>query len=209
MAVHPNNLRREESAERLDRIDRAILSELSKNARLSNKELAARVDLAESSCLERVRRLSATNVLRGFHAEVDRAAIGLGLQAMIAIRLRQHSLDLVRRFQEHLHGLTEVVAVYHVGGADDFLVHVAVRDTLHLKELALESFAVRPEVAHMEIVLVFEHRMLPLDATLSSETPSKRKGRLGVPSGAPPSGERRTTHARRPRGRDAGKKEKR
>ncbi|MBK8233090.1 MAG: Lrp/AsnC family transcriptional regulator [Candidatus Eisenbacteria bacterium] len=49
-------------------------------AALQQEELAARVDLAESSCLERVRRLSATNVLRGFHAEVDRAAIRAGAQ---------------------------------------------------------------------------------------------------------------------------------
>lgn len=209
MAIHPNNLRHNPNGDRLDRIDRAILSELSKNARLSNKELAARVELAESSCLERVRRLSADQVLRGFHADVDRAALGMGLQAMISVRLRQHSLDLVRQFQEHLLQLTEVVATYHVGGADDFLVHVAVRDTLHLKELALESFAARPEVAHMETALVFEHRMLPLDATLSTEAPRAGMGRRRAPSAAPDPDDRRPTRTKRLRGRVAGKKEKR
>ena len=64
----------------MDRIDFGIISELQNNARLSNKELAARVKLAPSSCLERTRRLTADGVLRGFHAEVDPAALGVGLQ---------------------------------------------------------------------------------------------------------------------------------
>ena len=86
----------------LDRIDREILTALQKNARLSNKELAARMKVAQSTCLERVRRLRDDGILRGFHAEVDAKAVGVGLQAMIAVRLRRHSLDLVRgdAFQE-------------------------------------------------------------------------------------------------------------
>jgi DNA-binding Lrp family transcriptional regulator len=79
----------------IDRIDGRILDELQKNARLSNKELAGRVGLAPSSCLERVRRLRRDGVPRGFHAEVDPGALGIGLQALIAVRLARHSRDLV------------------------------------------------------------------------------------------------------------------
>jgi DNA-binding Lrp family transcriptional regulator len=75
----------------LDRIDRALVRALQKDARLSNKELAAQVGLAPSSCLERVRRLRRTGVLRGFHADVAPEALGVGLQALIAVQLRQHS----------------------------------------------------------------------------------------------------------------------
>ncbi len=186
MAIHPNTLRPGTAGNPLDRIDRAILVELAKNARLSNKELAARVKLAESSCLERVRRLLARDVIRGFRIEIDRPALGYGLEAMISVRLRQHSLALVRRFYAHLHALPEVVATYHLGGANDFLVHVAVRDTIHLKELALEAFAARPEVTHMETALIFEHQVAPLALMVESpastpKPPRKRTQRKEQP----------------------------
>jgi DNA-binding Lrp family transcriptional regulator len=141
----------------LDRIDLAIVEHLQKNARLSNKELAARVQLSPSSCLERVRRLNAAGVFRGFHAEVDPEALGLQLQAMITVRLQRHSRRQVIAFRSHLLALPEVLAVSHVGGSYDFVVHVAVRDSNHLRDLALDAFTTRPEVGQMETHLIFEH----------------------------------------------------
>ena len=79
-----NIIRFMEQKPRLDRTDCEILAELQKNARLSNKELAARIGLAPSSCLERVRRLASAGVLRGYHAQVDPGALGIGLEAMVA-----------------------------------------------------------------------------------------------------------------------------
>ena len=114
------------------------------------------VGLAPSSCLERVRRLEARGVLRGYHAEVDSAALGVGLQAMVAIRLSRHSRAFVDSFREHVLGTPEVRVVYHVAGASDFLLHVAVRNAEHLRELVLSAITVRPEVAHVETALIFE-----------------------------------------------------
>ena len=142
----------------LDRIDRQIVARLQKDARTTNKELAAAVGVAPSTCLERVRRLSDDGVLRGYHANVDPRAVGVGLQAMISIRLGQHSRTRVEAFEAHALGLDEVVQVFHTAGAADFLVHVAVRDTAHLRELALAAFTERPEVARIETSLLFSHR---------------------------------------------------
>ena len=75
----------------MDRIESCILAELQNNARLSNKELAGRVGLSPSSCLERVRRLTERGVIRGAHVEVDPSALGITLQAFVGIRLRKHS----------------------------------------------------------------------------------------------------------------------
>jgi DNA-binding Lrp family transcriptional regulator len=141
----------------LDQIDFAIIENLQNNARLSNKELAARVQLAPSSCLERVRRLTGAGVFRGFHAEVDPEALGHGLQAMITVQLRRHSRRDVVAFRAHLLALPEVLAIFHVGGGYDFVVHVAVRDSNHLRDLAMDAFTVRPEVGHMETNFIFEY----------------------------------------------------
>ncbi len=146
----------------LDRIDREILAALQKNARLPNKELAERLGIAQSTCLERVRRMVEEGILRGFHAWVDPKEVGIGLQAIVAIRLSRHSRDLVEAFRAHALSVPEVVAVYHTSGANDFLLHVAVRDAEHLREMALTAFTERPEVAHMETALLFEHVAKPL-----------------------------------------------
>jgi DNA-binding Lrp family transcriptional regulator len=140
----------------LDRIDCAILDLLQKDARLSNKELASAVGLAPSSCLARVQRLRAEGVLQGAHAEVNPEALGVGLQALIAVQLRQHSRAQVKAFWKHVLGLPEVLAVFHVAGTHDFQVHVAVRDAHHLRDLALDAFTTRPEVAHIQTSLIFE-----------------------------------------------------
>ena len=127
----------------MDRIDAGILAALQNDGRMSNKELAAEVGLAPSSCLERVRRLQDRGVITGFHAEVDPAAVGVTLQAFVSVRLAQHSRSIVDTFRDHIVSLPEVVSVYHVAGQEDFVVHVAVRDAEHLKDLTLDGFVDR------------------------------------------------------------------
>ncbi|QDH69723.1 Lrp/AsnC family transcriptional regulator [Marilutibacter alkalisoli] len=142
----------------LDRIDFELLRLLRKNARLPNKTLAEKAGIAPSTALERVRRLHESRAIQGYHAEVAPPAIGIGLQAMVAVRLARHSRALVDSFHRHLLGLKEVLAFYHLAGADDFLVHVGVRDSHHLREFALTAFTEREEVAHIQTQLIFDFR---------------------------------------------------
>ena len=141
--------------ERLDRTDRALVAALQKNARISNKELAELVGLAASTCLERVRALRARGVVRGFHADVDRSALGRSLEAIVAVRVRPHSRVQVDSFWEYALGLSEVIEVFHVTGADDFLVHVGVADMDGFRDFVLDRLTVRPEVAHVESHLIY------------------------------------------------------
>jgi DNA-binding Lrp family transcriptional regulator len=144
--------------ERLDRTDRAIVAALQKNARIPNKELAALAGLAPSTCLERVRALRARGVVRGFHADVDRAALGRELEALVAVRVRPHSRANVDAFWEYALSLPEVVEVFHVTGADDFLVHVGLENMDALRDFVLDRLTVRPEIAHVETHLIFAQR---------------------------------------------------
>lgn len=139
-----------------DEIDLQILALLRKNARISNKALAAKTGIAPSTCLARVRRLEQTGVISGYHAALDPAAVGVRIQAMIAVRMVRHVRSDVEAFHAHAMAQAETVAIYHVAGADDFLVHVAVRDTEHLRQMVLYAFTERPEVAHVETRLIFE-----------------------------------------------------
>jgi DNA-binding Lrp family transcriptional regulator len=142
----------------LNRIDFAILAALQNDARLSNKELAARVGLAPSSCLERVKRLREAGVLTGFRALVDP---GIAMQALVFVRLARHARQQVKAFRQHALSLPETIALYHVAGQHDFLVHVGVRDANHLRDVAMDAFTSRREVARIETHLIFEHATRP------------------------------------------------
>ena len=141
----------------MDRIDESILRHLQNDGRLSNKVLAAKVGLAPSSCLERVRRLQSKGVIQGYGTRVNPADLGIGLQAFVSVQLTQHSRRAVDAFREHLQTLPEVVAIYHVAGQSDFLVHVAVRDAEHLRNLTLDGFTTRSEVSRLNTALVYQH----------------------------------------------------
>jgi len=139
----------------LDAVDRTLLSELSRNGRLSNTELAARAGIAESTCLKRVRALQSSGVIVGFHAEISPAAIGLHLEALITIRLHAHARGDLRRFQAYLEELPATQRVYFLAGDRDFLVHVAVPDAAALRELVSDTLSLRPEVASTSTSLIF------------------------------------------------------
>ena len=154
---HSNLLRNNGDLTAMDRIDDAILTALQNDGRISNKELAAHVGLAPSSCFERVRRLQERGIITGYHAELEPAALKIGLQAFVFVRLARHSRDLVETFRDYVSTLPEVVSVYHVAGVEDFVVHVAVRDANHLRNLTLDAFTTREEVARLNTALVYEH----------------------------------------------------
>src|SRR5690606_142006 len=139
----------------LDAVDRTLISELSRNGRISNTELARRAGIAESTCLKRVRALQSRGVIVGFHAEIAPAAMGLHLEALITIRLHAHARGDQRRFQAYLEDLPATRRVSFLAGDRDFLVHVAVADAGALRELVSDTLSLRPEVASTSTSLIF------------------------------------------------------
>jgi DNA-binding Lrp family transcriptional regulator len=142
----------------LDRIDHEILAALQNNARLSNKELAAKVGLAPSSCLARVARLTREGVIRGFHADVDPKALGIGIEALVFVRIVRHQSNLMEGLWDHIAGLPEVRDLYYVAGSHDLVVHVAVRDVEQLRRLVSKEITDREELGQLETSLIFSHR---------------------------------------------------
>ena len=142
----------------LDRIDRRLLTLLQEDGRQSNKALAAGAGIAPSTCSERVQRLVDRGVFKGFHADVLPEVMGIGLQALVAVRLRRHAEEDVDKFWEHVDQMREVIGVFHLSGANDFLCHVVVKDAAHLRNVAVSGFTTLLEVAHIETSIIFEHR---------------------------------------------------
>ena len=145
----------------LDRTDFDFIALLQNDARMANKELAKRVRLAPSTCLGRVRHLEEREVFQGFHARVDPEVLGIGLQALVQVRLDRHTRDVVEAFQAHVDALEEVVSFWHVSGAMDFIVHLVVRDAEHLRDFAMDAFTSWPHIAQVETSMVFHHAVKP------------------------------------------------
>lgn len=141
----------------LDRVDRALVRALSQNARASGSTLAAAIGVAESTLSMRLRRLQERGLLRGYRVDVDLAALGASLQALIAVRLVKHSRDQVVAFRDAAPSWPGVLSLFHTGGADDYLLHVAAHDASELRDFVLDYLTGHPAVAHTETTLIFEH----------------------------------------------------
>jgi DNA-binding Lrp family transcriptional regulator len=141
----------------LDDVDRRLLRELVADARLPNNALAERVGIAPSTCLGRVRALRDSGVIRGYHADVDPAALGRPIQAMIAVRLQSHARGHIPDFMAKIATLPEVLNVFFLGGADDFHVHIAASSTDNLREFVVVNLSGDPDVALTETNLIFDH----------------------------------------------------
>ncbi|MGI9125096.1 MAG: Lrp/AsnC family transcriptional regulator [Mycobacterium sp.] len=141
----------------LDDVDRGLLAILHADARISNSALADAVGVAPSTCHGRVRRLQDLGVIRGFHADIDPAAIGLPLQAMVSVSLQSGSRGKIRNFVEQIRRRPQVIDVYFLAGADDFILHVAARDTDDLRSFVVDNLNADADVAGTQTSLIFEH----------------------------------------------------
>jgi DNA-binding Lrp family transcriptional regulator len=141
----------------IDDVDRRILILLHRDARMSNSALADAVGIAPSTCHGRVRRLHEIGVIRGFYADIDPAAIGLSLQAMISVNLQANARAKIRNFIAHMRSKPQVMDVYFLAGADDFILHVAARDTEDLRSFVVENLNADADVAGTQTSLIFEH----------------------------------------------------
>src|SRR6516162_1122133 len=113
---------------RIDRIDREILYQLRQDGRLSNVELARRVGLTPPPCLRRVKRLEDAGVITGYHAVVDPAAVGRGLEVFLDVDINANDLKTVQAFETTTAGYDEVVELRRMFGHPDYFLRVLVAD---------------------------------------------------------------------------------
>ena len=96
-------------------------------------------------------------MIRGYRADIDPRAIGHDVQAMIAIRLQPHARGAMSAAVASFSTRPEVLDVYFVAGANDFLVHVATESTDELRRFVADHLNRNPAIAGTETNLIFEH----------------------------------------------------
>lgn len=122
----------------LDRIDLRLLATVQAEGRITNAELAERVNLSPSACLRRLQHLEAGGVITGYAAQVDPQAVGLGLQAFVRVQLEKHEAAMIERFVERVASWDEVVACHALTGDMDYLLHVYVADLADFSRFLLD-----------------------------------------------------------------------
>jgi Lrp/AsnC family transcriptional regulator, leucine-responsive regulatory protein len=132
-----------------DALDREILRQLQVDGRLANVELAGRVRLSPSSCLRRVRALERGGVIRGYHAEIDPAAVGRGFEVTVHVELTLKDRATVEAFEERIGAFEEVVECRRMFGLPDYVVRVAVADQAAYEAFYMGKLAELPGLARV------------------------------------------------------------
>ena len=135
---------------KLDRTDRTILTELQRDGRLTNRELAEKVHLSESACLRRVRSLEEAGVIDRYAALVSQIKVGLPGNVFVSITLnRQEQADLAA-FEEAVRRVPEVMECYLMTGQQDYLLRVVVTDPADFERLHSQHLTRLPGVARVQ-----------------------------------------------------------
>ncbi|QDY68106.1 Lrp/AsnC family transcriptional regulator [Glutamicibacter halophytocola] len=142
---------------RVDATDLAILSELSQDARIPNNILAAKVGVAPSTCLGRVKALSSAGIITGYHAAINEKLLGVTVNAMISVLVSPSARDRLLSSAKSLQRLPEVKEVFVLGGSPDLLVRVATRSIDDLRTFVATHLGSNRAFSSTQTVIIFEH----------------------------------------------------
>ena len=148
----------------MDAIDRAIIAELQRDGRLSNVDLAARVNLSPSPCLRRVRALEASGAIRGYHADIDPAAIGRGYELSVLVELTQKDRATVDAFERGIAGMDAVVECRRMYGVPDYIIRVAVADSDAYEAFYMSELAELPGIGRVSSLFTMKVVKAPASA---------------------------------------------
>ena len=146
----------------IDAVDRQIIEQLQLNGRMTNAELAERVGIAPSTCVARVRSLVSRGIITGFTASVDPAVMGMTLQVLVSVTIRSGARQRISEFSEELRALPEVLQLFFLGAVEDFIIHLAARDSDHVRDFVMEHLSAHPAVSSTRTSIVFSHHQNPV-----------------------------------------------
>lgn len=147
----------------LDDVDRALLQEIQANGRLTNTELARRINLSPPATHARLKRLEERGIIRQYIALLDREKMGFDLLCFMHIRMQVHELDLLEAFQEHVRTIPQVLECHHLTGQYDYVLKVALRNRRELQNFVREKLVPLQGVAQITTsVLLEEVKSTPL-----------------------------------------------
>lgn len=153
--------------EPLDQFDLRILASLQEDGRLTNQDLADRVNLSASQCSRRRTRLETAGLIAGYPARLDRERLGFGLTVFISVMLNTHNRDNARKFAELMRRLPNVQEAHALTGEMDYLIKLAVRNLKELSAIINDELMPHESVQTVKSAIVLdtikEGSAIPLD----------------------------------------------
>lgn len=137
-----------------DRYDRSILSALQTDGRLSVVELAEAIGLSPTPCARRIKALEASGAIEGYAAILNPVRIGLGVLAIVQVKLTAHTDETVARFEKEIERMDEVTRCFAMTGNYDFILEVYGRDLDALSNVVLKKLIRVPNVRDMQSSVV-------------------------------------------------------
>jgi DNA-binding Lrp family transcriptional regulator len=137
----------------LDARDRAILTSLQQDGRLSNVELAEMVNLSPSACLRRIRMLEQSGLIEGYAMLLDQKACGLPGNAFISITLNQQVRAALDEFEAAIADIPEILECYLIAGGSDYILRVVYSDAADFERIHMEILTQLPGVTRIQSTL--------------------------------------------------------
>jgi Lrp/AsnC family leucine-responsive transcriptional regulator len=163
-----------------DRFDARILSALQRDGRLSVVELAEDIGLSPTPCARRIKALEASGTIEGYAAVLNPARVGLGILAIVQVKLTEHTDETVAKFEKEILLMDEVTKCFAMTGTYDFILEVYGEDLDALSNVVLKKLIRVPNVRDMQssVVLATVKRTvrIPL-AHLTQSTEGGRRAR--------------------------------
>ena len=137
-----------------DPITRNILRILTREGRIANQDLAARVGLSPSACLRRVQDLERRGVIRGYRAVLDAVQTGIGFVAYVTVGLSRHTKTAQEEFERAMRAEPEVRGCHNVTGTVEYLLRIEVADLPAYKRFHTEVLGTLPQVVALTTYVV-------------------------------------------------------
>ncbi|MGB1090606.1 MAG: winged helix-turn-helix transcriptional regulator [Oceanobacter sp.] len=150
----------------LDRIDKRILTELQRNGRISYVDLAEKVGLSSTPCMERVKRLEKDGYIQGYYARLDPQLLGYRMLVFVEISLSYQSPDAFQKFNKAVDNLPYILECHLVSGDADYLIKARIDDMSEYRALLGDMLLTLPGVKTSKSYIVMEEvkesQQLPL-----------------------------------------------
>jgi Lrp/AsnC family leucine-responsive transcriptional regulator len=144
------------SVRALDKLDRRILTILQQDGRIAMKELAERVGLSVTPCIERVKRMERENVIMGYFARVNPQALGASLLVFVEITLDHKSGNMFEQFRREVQRIPEVLECHLVSGDFDYLIKARIGEMADYRKLLGDILLQLPGAVQSKSYVVME-----------------------------------------------------
>jgi Lrp/AsnC family leucine-responsive transcriptional regulator len=151
----------------IDKTDLKILKILQEDGRITNLQLSTEIGLSPAPTLERVKKLEKAGIIKSYHAELNREALGLGVHTYMQITLLRHKNNAINNFIDQINSIDEVVECHHITGGSDYILKILAKDMSSYERLVMDKLSKIEEIGQMQTQVVLstikKSKVIPLE----------------------------------------------